>query len=464
MAFPIDSNANFPDFHVVFHPFQHSLRLNEYCEEHDIDGILLFLDFQKAFDSVEWNFMFKVLKLFNFGESFIEWIRILYENPIFRLKNNGWVSKTCKMKRGIRQGCPISAMIFLFVTEILAIQIRNNNDIRGFNITEDDEGTNDIKIVQHADDCTLSLKDELSMELAISEINMFSNVSGMKLNVSKTECILLGNLKNMDVNTFGIKVNTNCLKTLGVYVGHDKELCYRNNWIRCIADMEKLLESWKTRNLTLFGKCCIINTLAISKLIYVASILNLPDQKEVKYMNKIIFSFLSSTKDRIKRNTMIGTIEQGGIGIIDIESKLKAIKASWIGKLIDCKCRLKYFLDLLCGKVGVDFVYLTYTNETKLTNYTIVHNLPLFYQQIFVSFNECKYCQTDVYSTESFLSQPLWNNRFILYKGKTLCFIDWIKSGFRHVKDIVDENGLRPPEWFLLHLVKKGTGFVNTIL
>ena len=87
--------------------------------------------------------------------------------------------------------------------------------------------------------------------------------------------------------------------------------------------------------------------------------------------------------------------------------------------------------------------------------YTIVHNLPLFYQHIFVSFNECKSCQTDVISTENFLSQPLWNNKFILYKGKTLCFIDWIKSGLRYVKGVVDENGLRPPEWFLLHLVKK---------
>ena len=119
---------------------------------------------------------------------------------------------------------------------------------------------------------------------------------------------------------------------------------------------------------------------------------------------------------------MIGSIEQGGIGIIDIESKLKAIKASWIGILIDCKCKLKYFLDSICGKIGVDFVYLTYTNETKLTNYTIVHNLPLFHQQIFVSFNECKSCQTDVISTENFLSQPLWSNEFILYKGNTLFY------------------------------------------
>ena len=219
--------------------------------------------------------------------------------------------------------------------------------------------------------------------------------------------------------------------------------------------MEKLFESWKTRNLTLFGKCSVVNTLAISKLVYVASILKLPDQKEIKYINKLIFSFLWCNKDRIKRNTMIGTIEQGGIGVVDIESKLKAIKASWIGKLLNCKCKLKSFLNILCDKVGVDFIYITHTNEIKLSHYSIVHNLPLFYQQIFVSFNECKSFQTNVIATENFLSQPLWNNRFIMYKGKTLCFMDWIKSGLRYVKDIVDENGLKPPEWFLFHLVKK---------
>ena len=63
----------------------------EYCEQNDIDGILLFLDFQKAFDSVEWNFMFKVLKEFNFGDAFIEWLQLLYTNPVYRLKNNGWL-------------------------------------------------------------------------------------------------------------------------------------------------------------------------------------------------------------------------------------------------------------------------------------------------------------------------------------------------------------------------------------
>ena len=72
------------------------LDIFEYCENSNDEGIFLFLDFEKAFDSVEWNFLFKTLEKFNFGTQFIEWIKIMYCNPIFRLKNNGWLSKTCR--------------------------------------------------------------------------------------------------------------------------------------------------------------------------------------------------------------------------------------------------------------------------------------------------------------------------------------------------------------------------------
>ena len=89
-----------------------------------MDGILLFLDFEKAFDSVEYNFfMFKTLEKFNFGEQFINMIKLLYNQPVFKIKNNGWISKTCEMKQGIRQGCPVSVLLFILVAEILAIKI-----------------------------------------------------------------------------------------------------------------------------------------------------------------------------------------------------------------------------------------------------------------------------------------------------------------------------------------------------
>ena len=164
----------------------------EYCENSNDPQILLFCDFEKAFDFLKWNFLFKTLEKFNFGENFMRWVKILYTDPIFRVKNNGWISKTCKMSRGIRQGCPISALLFIFAAEILACDIRSNKDIDGFKIKEIKQ---EIKIIQHADDCTLPVKNEHSLHEALNTIDTFCKHSGMKLNKYKTECLLLGSLK-----------------------------------------------------------------------------------------------------------------------------------------------------------------------------------------------------------------------------------------------------------------------------
>lgn len=74
------------------------LDIFEYYMDNNLDGILLFLDFVKAFDSVEYNFMFKTLEKFKFGDKFIDMIKLLYNKPIFKIKNNGWISKSCEMK------------------------------------------------------------------------------------------------------------------------------------------------------------------------------------------------------------------------------------------------------------------------------------------------------------------------------------------------------------------------------
>ena len=136
------------------------LDIFEYCTENNFDGILTFLDFEKAFDSVEWNFLFKTLGRFNFGPNFIKWVKLLYKNPIFREKNNGWISKTCKISRGIRQGCPISALLYLYVAEFFSLKLKDNNDIQGIKTAR---MTEDIKCNQHANDLTLALRNTLSL-------------------------------------------------------------------------------------------------------------------------------------------------------------------------------------------------------------------------------------------------------------------------------------------------------------
>ncbi len=65
----------------------------DYCEQENKPGALILLDYQKAFDTIEWKFMFEVLRKFNFGEDFIRWINFMYTKLTFSVKHNGWLSK-----------------------------------------------------------------------------------------------------------------------------------------------------------------------------------------------------------------------------------------------------------------------------------------------------------------------------------------------------------------------------------
>ena len=90
------------------------------------------VDFEKAFDTINWKFLFATLKHFNFGDNFIRWVGVLYANIGSCVSNNGYISENFSLSRGIRQGCPLSSLLLLPIAEIVATLIRCNNDIKGF--------------------------------------------------------------------------------------------------------------------------------------------------------------------------------------------------------------------------------------------------------------------------------------------------------------------------------------------
>jgi hypothetical protein len=127
--------------------------------------------------------------------------------------------------------------------------------------------------------------------------------------------------------------------------------------------------------------------------------------------------------------------------VIDIESKLLSIKASWVEKLLNSKGKLKSYVDSLCRQHNIDLKYILLTNETGLKNYDLVRNFPNFYQKNFICYNKCKQKQKHLSATE-FLLQPIWNNQLFAFKGRSPYFPEWIKSDLLYVKDICDSKGL----------------------
>ena len=83
--------------------------------------------------------------------------------------NNGWISEIFKNSRGIRQFCLLSALLFVLSVEIMALRIRNNKDIKGFQITIDEQ-THSIQISQLADDTTLYFNSKNDISVAVNEI------------------------------------------------------------------------------------------------------------------------------------------------------------------------------------------------------------------------------------------------------------------------------------------------------
>lgn len=113
-------------------------------------------------------------------------------------------------------------------------------------------------------------------------------MSGTKLNIEKTEGILLGPMKNSLQYVDGIKMTNNPVKSLGIFLGHDKEANDEKNWLNKLKEFEKILDSWRIRKLTLFGKCTVINSLIVSKLLYLFTVLENPNIEFIKKLNKII--------------------------------------------------------------------------------------------------------------------------------------------------------------------------------
>ena len=303
----------------------------QFAAAKNISGLLLFLDFEKAFDTVEWTFIQRTFKHFNFGPSIINWINTFYNNIESCVLNNGWSTHFFKPQRGVRQGCPLSPYLFIFCVEILAERIRNNKDSKGIFVHG-----NEIKISQYADDTTLILDGtKKSLTSSLQVLDDFKTISGLKLNNRKTEVLWIGaNAGRKDIlcPEKDLKWVTDKVKALGVWFSTNSEVSLEINYSEKLTKINNSLGCWEYRRLSLLGKITVLKSLIASQLVYILSPLP-TNHRVVKEINNIFFKFLWDGKgDKIKRDVIIGNYSDGGLKMIDLYSFNKALKSTWVKK------------------------------------------------------------------------------------------------------------------------------------
>ncbi len=124
------------------------------------------------------------------------------------------------------------------------------------------------------------------------------------------------------------------IETLGIVVTDNDDTNCQHNFQHRILNLKITLNIWKQRKLSLNGKITILNNLALTPLIYAASIVNTPQKKAIKEINNIIQNYIwDGSTSKIAQKTLIQQIENGGLKLCHFDTKVKTLQLSWVKRL-----------------------------------------------------------------------------------------------------------------------------------
>ena len=229
----------------------------DHVDKEYIPGLLLIVDFEKAFDSISWEFIADVLDFFNFGPSIKKWISVLYNDILSAIIQSGFLSDFFSIGRGCRQGDPSSSYIFLLCAEVLSLMLKQNAAINGIKI-----GDVGYLLSQFADDTTIILDgSQQLLETAISILNLFASMSGLKVNNSKTRAVWIG-CRKFSGETFNHRLKLNWNQTdfeiLGIKFSCNLDTMTEINYKEKIKQIDVELKQWSKRKLTPFGRITVL--------------------------------------------------------------------------------------------------------------------------------------------------------------------------------------------------------------
>ena len=331
--------------------------LLDYIDKTDECGILLNLDQEKAFDRVDRDFLQNVLIQFGFGDSFRRWIDVLYNGAHSKLIINGFLSPSINLEKGVRQGCPLSG-------------------IEGFRLPG--AGGLQFRVAQYADDTTLFLKDDLSLRHVMNLINKYELATEAKLNKEKSEAMWVGKWRFVRTDRpYNFKWVTK-MKILGAFFSQQN--VEKDNWQPKLEKLEKVLDLWKSRDLSFVGRSLIINILGASLFWYLAKVFIVPKWVATSF-DRLVWPFLWNGKtETVKRSVLYNPLSKGGLRMINFSTKCKSLLVSNLSSFLESsrKCKWHYFAQYYLGRrlASINTRWASFASNLKPNAFL----LPAFYK------------------------------------------------------------------------------------
>ena len=286
------------------------------------------LDYSKCFDKISAECVLGALTYFGFPDYLITWVKILYDNFYVQVQNNGKFTDKIPVQRSVHQGGCMSVQLFLLCAELISIELRQCERIRGIPV-------DDIVLLlnQYADDTGItSLFDQESLTAILEKLDWFRQNTGFCLNYDKTSILRLGSLRFSDATLYtqqNILWKNDNVSVLGVTLSHEDKVLMQNYDV-LIPKAKAVLNSWQNRGLSLFGKVCVINTLVASMYIYKLMVLPNIEDKQVVELNRVMCDYLwNGKKPKVALRFLQCHKKQGGANLTNIKVRQKAIKMAW---------------------------------------------------------------------------------------------------------------------------------------
>ena len=313
-----------------------------YAEITKIDGTIITLDQEKAYDKIRHDYLWRILEAFHLPPPFINTLKSLYDQAYTCVAINGIMSTPYQVCRGVHQGDPLSCLIFNLAIEPLACLLRNNPFLRGLQIPSLVE-----KVITKffANNTSLYLSSTDCFDHVFQILRNWCEVSGAKFNIEKTEIIPIGTpehheriLNTRKINTqdqitldvrIKIAADGKAIRFLGVWLGNNIDDAAP--WEPVLNNINKSLTFWKEAHPSMAGRKLIIQTVVGGHTQFLAKVQGMPENI-VSTLTKTICDFMweEDSSPRIALDLLQRPKSCGGLNLLDIKACNKAIEIMWL--------------------------------------------------------------------------------------------------------------------------------------
>jgi exonuclease III len=334
-----EDQAGFMPNRSIFDQIKLAKLMIDLSEAEEIEGAIVALDQEKAYDKIAHDYLWATMKHFNLPEHFINTVRHLYTGAETVVMINGVQSSRFRVTRGVRQGDPLSCLLFNIAIEPLACLIRGSS-LKGLEIPEY-AGKTIVSLF--ADDTTVYLSSQDSFETLQGILAKWCLGSRARFNVGKTEIIPVGGtqyretvLEERRLNESQNRIEPNIhiaadkepVRLLGAWIGND--VPENTQWPAVLEKIEAKLAQWEKGRPSMEGRRHIVNMYIAGMTQFLTKVQTMPPEHE-KTLDKRVRSFMWRTEATppVSMAALQAPVTQGGKKVLDIKARNEAIQLTW---------------------------------------------------------------------------------------------------------------------------------------